>query len=102
MPVVRISRGTYAPAAHEKIRARLIAADALLAPELKKLRGMRHYYAAIDAASGTMVNVSVWDSLEDARQMDGLVAMQSLAKEFIALGVEFERPILNHEIVWEH
>jgi hypothetical protein len=34
--------------------------------------------------------------------MDGLVAMQSLAKEFIALGVEFERPILNHEIVWEH
>ena len=102
MNVIRISRGAFAPADHETVKARLVAADAALAPELKKLRGLRHYWAGIDAASGTLVNVSVWSSLADARQMDSLPAMQDLAREFMALGVTFERPIINYEMVWEH
>jgi hypothetical protein len=47
-----------------------------------------------------MVNVSVWDSLEHAQAMTTLAAMGALAKEFIALGVEFERPIVNYPTLW--
>ena len=38
MNVIRISRGVFAPRDHETVKARLVAADAALAPELKKLR----------------------------------------------------------------
>jgi hypothetical protein len=42
-----------------------------------------------------MVNVSVWRSLTDARQMETLAPMSALADEFSQLGVNFERPIVN-------
>ncbi len=47
-----------------------------------------------------MVNVSIWATLADARQMDTLAPMLALAKDFAALGVTFERPILNYETLW--
>ena len=48
-----------------------------------------------------MVNVSVWESLEAANQMATLPEMLALAGEFIELGVEFERPIVNYASLWE-
>jgi hypothetical protein len=33
--------------------------------------------------------------------MASLAAMNTLAKEFIALGVEFERPIVNYPALWQ-
>src|SRR5688572_13165384 len=101
VPIVRISRGAFEAADLEKVKAQLAASEKALAPELKKLRGLRHYWVAIDRESSTMVNVSVWDSLADAKQMDTLPAMQALAKEFIAMGVRFERPIVNLDVLWE-
>jgi hypothetical protein len=100
VPVIRISRGAFAPADHDKVKEKLAQTEKLLAPELAKLRNLQRYHVAIDRESSTMVNVSLWDSLEDAKQMDQLPAMQALAKEFVAMGVTFERPIINLDILW--
>ena len=48
-----------------------------------------------------MVNVSVWDTLEHAQAMSSLAEMSALAQEYMALGVEFERPIANYPILWQ-
>lgn len=101
MPVVRISRGSFAAADFDRISASLTASEKALAPGLAAMRGLRHYWAAIDRESSTMVNVSVWASLADAKQMESMAAMQDLAREFMAMGVQFERPILNFDALWE-
>jgi hypothetical protein len=48
-----------------------------------------------------MVNISVWATLDDAKQMESLAPMLALATEFMSLGVQFERPITNYESLWE-
>jgi hypothetical protein len=47
-----------------------------------------------------MVNVSVWDTLEHAQQMDGLKEMRVEGARFRAKRVRFER-IVNYETVWD-
>jgi hypothetical protein len=47
-----------------------------------------------------MTNVSVWETLDDTKQMASLQAMLDLAKTFVDAGVRFERPITNHETLW--
>ncbi len=101
MPVVRISRGSFDPSLYAKVKERLTASQEPLIPALKQLKGLLHYYAGIEAGSNTMINVSVWATLADAQQMDTLAPMLALAKEFNAMGVKFERPIINYETVWE-
>jgi quinol monooxygenase YgiN len=71
-----------------------------LIPAIQKLSGCVSYFAATDEASCTMVNVSVWDTFEHAQAMAALPEMGALAKEFIALGAEFERPIINYSALW--
>jgi hypothetical protein len=101
MPVVRISRGSFKPEAYERIKARLDQSWPTLVPAIIELSGCMHYWAGIDRATNTMVNVSVWKSLADARQMDTLALMLALAGEFVNLGVVFERPIANYETLGE-
>jgi hypothetical protein len=101
MPIVRFSRGAFAPELFDTIQMRLTESRTSLEPALKQVRGLQHYYAGIDAASNTMVNISVWDTLAYAQQMDTLAPMLSLAQEFIGLGVQFERPIINYTALWE-
>jgi hypothetical protein len=72
-----------------------------LVPAIQRLDGCSHYFAAIDRESSSMVNVSVWRTLEDARQMQTLAPMLALAEEFTREGVRFERPALNYETLWE-
>jgi quinol monooxygenase YgiN len=99
-PVVRISKGSFAPAQYEAVRARLDAAQESLVPAIRQLAGCLHYFAAIDRESGSMVNVSVWRSLADAQQMQTLGPMLALAEAFAREGVRFERPIINYETLW--
>jgi hypothetical protein len=101
MPVVRISRGAFPPERYEHVKARLTQSQETLIPAIRQLNGLLHYYAGIDAVANTMINVSVWQSLADAKQMETLAPMLVLAKEFIDLGVTFERPIINYDTVWE-
>jgi hypothetical protein len=100
-PIVRISRGVFAPEKYEAIRTRLDAAQSSLIPAIRKLSGCIHYFAAIDRESSSMVNVSVWRTLGDAQQMQTLAPMRALAAEFTQEGVQFERPIINYESLWE-
>jgi hypothetical protein len=97
LPVLRLSRGSFAAENYAMVRARLETAQSSLLPAIKALRGCLHYWAGVDQVSNTMVNISVWASLDDARQMETLAPMLALASEFISLGVLFERPITNYE-----
>ena len=49
---------------------------ALRAP-IEQLRGLTRYYVGVDDEVGKLTNVSVWESLSDARQMSELTAMLS-------------------------
>jgi quinol monooxygenase YgiN len=71
-----------------------------LVPTIRQLPGCLAYYAGSDETTNAMVNVSVWHTLEQAKAMGSLPQMAALAREFIALGVEFERPIANHPVSW--
>ena len=100
MPIVRISRGSFMPEDYERVKARLDESQETLAPTITKLSGCMHYWVGIDRTTNTMINVSVWASLADARQMETLAPMLALAGEFVKLGVVFERPIANYETLW--
>ena len=98
-PVVRISQGFFAPALLNEVRAKLEAGRASLEPALRALPGLLHYYVAIDAQSNSIVNVSVWDSLESAEQMNNLEAMRAQREIFMQLGVQFQ-PVRNYAGLW--
>jgi quinol monooxygenase YgiN len=98
---VRVSKGRYAAQEHDEVTARLEASAATLVPAIRRMPGCLHYYAGTDAATHTMINVSVWDTLEHAQAMGSLSEMAALAGEFVALGVEFERPIANYPVLWQ-
>jgi hypothetical protein len=101
MPIVRISRGSFAPNDYEKVQLKLTESQKQLVPAIKNLNGLLHYYAGVDSVSNTMINVSVWQTLEAAKQMETLAPMLALAKDFTQIGVNFERPIINYHTVWE-
>lgn len=98
---VRISKGSYRPELHAEVTDRLAASAKTLVPAISAMAGCLSYYAGTEQASCTMVNVSVWDTLEHAQAMGSLPEMATLAKEFVALGVEFERPIVNYPVLWQ-
>ena len=54
----------------------------------------------LDRVANAMHNVSLWESVADAEQMATFRPMLDLAPEFVALGVRFQRPILNFETLW--
>ena len=98
-PVVRVSQGFFEPGLAGAVESKLHEGRATLDPALKSLRGLLHYYVAIDPASNSMVNVSVWESLAAARQMDALPQMLAQRHIFVGLGVQFQ-PIRNYTGLW--
>jgi hypothetical protein len=98
-PVVRVSQGFFEPAITPIVSAKLDEGRATLEPALKGLRGLRHYYVAVDSVSKSMINVSVWDSLADAKQMDSFREMLAQRDVFVGLGVKFQ-PIRNYTGLW--
>jgi hypothetical protein len=100
MPVVRVSLGRFDADRYDTIRRLLGDCQKTLIPAIHALQGNRAFYAGIDRENNAMTNVSVWDTLRDAKQLDSLQAMLDLAKVFSDAGVHFERPITNHETLW--
>ena len=100
MSVVRISLGRFEASHYDAIRQKLDESQTVLIPAIKALNGNLAFYAAIDREHGVMSNVSVWETMADAKQLDTLQAMLDLAQSFIEAGVRFERPITNHETLW--
>jgi hypothetical protein len=100
MAVVRISLGRFDADKYDIIRQLLDQSQKTLIPAIRKLKGNRAYYVGIDRENSAMTNVSIWETLDDAKQMASLQAMLDLAKTFVDAGVRFERPITNHETLW--
>jgi hypothetical protein len=99
MPVVRISKGAF-DRSHVAEAERLLNESKLaLDQALRALPGLLHYYVGIDRIACQLINVSVWDSLDHARQMDSLAAMLAQRPILEAGGVKFET-ITNHETLW--
>ena len=98
-PVVRISQGFFEPQQYETVAAKLQEGRRTLEPALRALSGLLHYYVSIDPVSNSMVNVSIWESLQAARQMDTLQEMLAQRDIFVALGVKFQ-PIRNYPGLW--
>jgi hypothetical protein len=99
MTVVRISNGRIDPANMDEAEQLLIDSEAALREPLQQLRGLVHYYVGIDREQGFLINVSVWETLKDAHQMDSLQAMLDQRPILQAAGISFE-PITNHDTVW--
>jgi hypothetical protein len=99
MPVVRVSKGTFDSNNLAEARRVLADSEGALREPLEALKGLRHYYVGIDEELGCVTNVSVWDSLADAHQMDTLQPMLAQRPLLEAAGVSFDA-ITNHETLW--
>ena len=99
MAVVRISKGKFNVKDVEHAEQLLVESEKPLREPLSRLRGLLHYYVGIDRAASYLINVSVWESLEAAHQMDTLQAMLAQRPVLVAAGVTFE-VITNHETLW--
>ena len=98
--VVRVSIDRFDPEKLESVKSALREAYDKLAPGIRNMSGNLSYFAGIDRENCAMVNVSSWDSLSSAKQMERFQPMLDLAREFSEMGVRFERPILNFEQLW--
>ncbi len=98
-PIVRVSQGFFEPQQFEIVAAKLQEGRRTLEPALRALPGLLHYYVSIDPVSNSMVNVSVWESLQAAQQMNTLQEMLTQRDIFVALGVKFQ-PIRNYSGLW--
>jgi hypothetical protein len=99
MTVVRISKGRFDPANMNEAERLLIDSEAALREPLQQLRGLVHYYVGLDREHGFLTNVSIWETLEDAYQMDSLQAMLDQRPILQAAGISFEQ-ITNHHTLW--
>ena len=100
MSVVRISLARFDASQYDTIRQLLEEAQVTLTPAIKPLQGFITFYAGMDRENCAMQNVSVWETLADAKQLDTLQAMLDLVPRFVAAGARFERPVTNHETLW--
>jgi len=98
-PVVRVSQGFFEPHQYEIVATKLKEGGAILEPALRALPGLVRYYVSIDSISNSMVNVSVWESLQAAQQMNTLKEMLAQRDIFTAQGVQFQ-PIRNYSGLW--
>jgi hypothetical protein len=99
MTVVRVSKGRFDLTNLDQAERLLAASEQALREPLRQLAGLLHYYVGIDREHGYVTNVSVWETLEDAHQMDTLTAMLAQRPILEQAGVTFE-PITNHETIW--
>jgi hypothetical protein len=99
MPVVRISKGRVDPEHLAEAERLLKESESALRDPLKELNGLIHYYVGIDRELGFLTNVSVWETLEDAHQMDSLQPMLAQRPILEGAGVGFET-ITNHQAIW--
>ncbi|MBV8719411.1 MAG: hypothetical protein JOZ65_30440 [Chloroflexi bacterium] len=97
--VVRISRGTFDTSQFAQIEQMSRQTGEYLMPAIRPLAGLVAYFAGV-SARGSMVNVSLWDSMEHADQMSRLPEMVVRARaDFEPFGMSFI-PIVNYPIGW--
>ncbi len=100
-PVVRVSILRCPPERFAELRDMMADADRVLRPGIEAMPGLLAFYVGADEATSSLSNVSLWTSLEAARQLDTFQPMLDLGKPFVAKGATFERPIMNYATLWQ-
>jgi hypothetical protein len=100
-PIIRISIGKFDAGKAAIVEEKLRESRVRLEGGIRAMSGNLAYYVGIDRTNNAMHNVSVWESVADANQMATFAPMLALGAEFAALGVRFERPILNCDTLWQ-
>ena len=100
-PVVRVSILRCPPERFAELRLMAAEADSVLRPGIEAMAGLLAFYFGADEATSSLTNVSLWTSLEAAKQLDTFQPMLDLAKPFSAKGATFERPIMNYATLWQ-
>lgn len=101
MPIIRVSVIRCQQQRFADLKKMMAESIAVLEPGIRQMRGLIHFYAGEDEAVSSLVNVSVWRTLDDAKQLDRFQPMLDLGKVFVAKGAAFERPIMNYTSQWE-
>src|ERR1051326_7129653 len=101
MPIVRVSVLRCHPQHFAELKQMMADSIAVLEPGIRQMRGLIHFYAGEDEAVNSLSNVSVWRTLEDAKQLDTFQPMLDLGVAFASKGARFERPIMNYASLWE-
>jgi hypothetical protein len=101
MPTVRVSVLRCDPQQFAELKKMMAESITVLEPGIRQMRGLIQFYAGEDEAVNALINVSMWRTLEDARQLDAFQPMLDLGKVFTAKGATFERPIANYASLWE-
>lgn len=99
-PVVRVSKGHFTPEKYEEVKRLVEESATPLIPAIQALRGLLYYHAAVDQATNTVVNVSIWVDQEAAQQMSTLAPMLAQRPILEAAGVRFDQ-IANYGPLWK-
>jgi hypothetical protein len=99
-PVVRISILRCDAAQFDKLRQMMVESEASLRPGIERMPGHLAFYAGADPTTCSLMNTSLWDTLEHAQQLDRFQPMLDAGKRFAAAGATFERPIMNYATLW--
>jgi len=100
MNAIRVSNGRFDLARSAEVERAYTASEAALREGIERLPGLVHFYAGIDRETGTVVNASVWSSVDAAKQLNTFQPMLDQKPIMEAVGVRFE-PIANHDVIWE-
>ena len=101
MPAIRVSILRCKPEHFAELKRMMTEAEAALAPGIRQLPGFIHFYAGDAEDANALINVSVWRTVAEAKQLDTFQPMLDLGKVFAAKGAIFERPIINYAPLWE-
>ena len=99
-PVVRISISRCDALNFDNLREMMIESEAALRPGIAQLPGFLAFYAGADSVTLSLMNTSIWDTVEHAQQLDRFQPMLEAGKQFAAAGATFERPIMNYATLW--
>ncbi|MGH6681690.1 MAG: hypothetical protein ACREDL_22755, partial [Bradyrhizobium sp.] len=99
-PVVRVSILRCPKERFAELRQMAMEADPVLRPGIEAMPGLLAFYFGADEETSSLANVSLWTTLEAAKQLDTFQPMLDLGKPFAARGAIFERPIMNHATLW--
>jgi hypothetical protein len=99
--VVRVSILRCEPSRFAEFKRMMSESESILTPGIRAMHGCRAYLAGADAATSSLSNVSIWDTLDDAKQMERFQPMLDLGKRFLDAGATFERPIMNYATLWD-
>jgi hypothetical protein len=100
-PVVRVSILRCKAERFQEFERMMSESAPILLPGILSMHGCRGYFAGSDLATSSLSNVSVWETLEDAKQMERFQPMLDLGQRFLDAGATFERPIMNYGTLWQ-